>query len=63
MTVARQTFVVQVHEEDGSAVLENVRTRELVEVSDLAMLGSLIEHWLDEGPSGRERSPDRGEEP
>jgi hypothetical protein len=45
MSITRQTFVIQVHDEDGSAVLENVRTQEVVRLHDLAELTPWIERW------------------
>jgi hypothetical protein len=47
MTISRQTFVVQVHE-DGGAVLENVRTRECVWLSQLSEIAVHISSWLGE---------------
>ena len=47
MATSRKTFVVQVHE-DGGAVLENVRTRECVWLSQLAEIAPQITGWLDE---------------
>jgi hypothetical protein len=47
VSITRQTFIVQVREEDGLAVLENVRTRELVRVEDLSQIGAQITRWLD----------------
>jgi hypothetical protein len=41
----RFTFVVQIHP-DGISTLENVRTRELVQLTDLAEVGPQIEQWL-----------------
>jgi hypothetical protein len=43
--VHRFTFVVQVHP-DGISTLENLSTRELVQIEDLAEVGPQIEHWL-----------------
>jgi len=43
--VHRFTFVVQIHP-DGISTLENLSTRELVQVADLAEVGPQIEHWL-----------------
>jgi hypothetical protein len=50
MAISRATFVVQVHE-DGGAVLENVRTRECVWLSQLSELATHISGWLDD-PDG-----------
>ena len=55
MATSRKTFVVQVHE-DGGAVLENVRTRECVWLSQLAEIAPQITGWLDEP----ERHPTSG---
>lgn len=41
----RYTFVVQVHPE-GVATLENLTTRERIQVHDLDRVGSQIEYWL-----------------
>jgi hypothetical protein len=43
--VDRYTFVVQVH--PGSiSTLENLRTRERIQIVDLAAIGPQIEQWL-----------------
>ena len=47
MATSRATFVVQVHE-DGGAVLENVRTRECVWLSQLSEIAPHITGWLDD---------------
>lgn len=47
MAISRETFVVQVHE-DGGAVLENVRTRECVWLSQLSEIAVHITGWLDD---------------
>ena len=55
VSISRQTFIVQVREEDGLAVLENVRTRELVRIEDLSEIGLQITRWLNRpgpGPAG-----------
>jgi hypothetical protein len=41
----RHTFIVQVHPE-GLATLENLATRERVQVHELASVGNQIERWL-----------------
>ena len=41
----RYTFIVQVHPE-GVVTLENLGTRERVQVQELATVGAQIEHWL-----------------
>jgi hypothetical protein len=43
--VTRYTFVVQVHP-DGISTLENLATRERVQVEEVATLGTQIEEWL-----------------
>jgi hypothetical protein len=47
MATSRETFVVQVHG-DGGAVLENVRTRECVWLSQLSEIAPQISGWLDD---------------
>ena len=47
MASSRATFVVQVHE-DGGTVLENVRTRECVWLSQLSEIAPQITGWLDD---------------
>ena len=47
MATLRATFVVQVHE-DGGTVLENVRTRECVWLSQLSDIAAHITGWLDD---------------
>ena len=47
MTISRQTFVVQVHE-DGGAVLENVRTRECLWLSQFSEIAVHISSWLED---------------
>jgi hypothetical protein len=47
VATSRETFVVQVHE-DGGAVLENVRTREFVWLSQLSEIAVQITGWLDD---------------
>jgi hypothetical protein len=47
VATSRETFVVQVHE-DGGAVLENVRTRECVWLSELSEIAVHITGWLDD---------------
>jgi hypothetical protein len=55
MASSRATFVVQVHE-DGGAVLENVRTRECIWLSQLSEIAPHITGWLDDP----ERHPGAG---
>jgi hypothetical protein len=50
----RHTFIVQVHPE-GLATLENLATRERVQVHELASVGAQIERWL--------RAPAAAEQP
>jgi hypothetical protein len=47
--VTRYTFVVQVHPE-GISTLENLSTRERVQVPDLPAVGRQIEEWLESLP-------------
>ncbi len=47
MASFRETFLVQVHE-DGGAVLENVRTRECVWLSQISEIAVQITGWLDD---------------
>jgi hypothetical protein len=47
MATSRATFVVQVHE-DGGTVLENVRTRECVWLSQLSEIAPHITGWLED---------------
>lgn len=42
----RRTFVVHVHEPDGSAVLENVRTGEHARVKKLSEIEPKLAAWL-----------------
>jgi hypothetical protein len=63
VAISRETFVVQVHE-DGGAVLENVRTRECVWLSQLSEVAAHITGWLDDperhprsGPASEPHSP------
>jgi hypothetical protein len=44
--VNRYTFVVQVHP-DGISTLENLSTRERVNVTAMAEVGPQIERWLE----------------
>jgi len=46
-TSARETFVVEVHE-DGGALAENVRTRECVRLGQLSEIAVHISSWLKE---------------
>jgi hypothetical protein len=59
VATSRETFVVQVHE-DGGAVLENVRTRECVWLSQLSEIAVHITGWLD-GPERHSGSGLAGE--
>jgi hypothetical protein len=43
--VFRYTFVVQIHPE-GISTLENLATRERVQVAEVATVGAQIEQWL-----------------
>jgi hypothetical protein len=47
VAISRETFVVQVHK-DGGAVVENVRTRECVWLSQLSEIAVQITGWLDD---------------
>jgi hypothetical protein len=44
--ISRRTFVLHVHERDGTAVLEDVRTGERVRVDGLAGIPAHIVRWL-----------------
>jgi hypothetical protein len=44
--VFRYTFVVQVHP-GGISTLENLATRERVQVAEVAAVGAQIEQWLE----------------
>lgn len=60
MDVAR-TFVVRVTPDSTGTLLENVRTRERVRVSDLSEVPERIARWLD--PDGaREPTREGGED-
>lgn len=61
MPIARETFIVQVHEEEGDAVIENVRTRDQVRVRRLSEIGPQIRRWLKDpdGHDERGASPTR----
>ena len=43
--MTRYTFVVQVHP-DGISTLENLSTRERIQIVDFAAVGPQIEAWL-----------------
>jgi len=45
--VTRYTFLVQVHV-GGISTLENLGTRERIQVTDVATVGAQIEEWLAE---------------
>ncbi len=53
--MTRYTFVVQVHP-DGISTLENLATRERVQIADLAALGPQIEQWLQAPTEGKDAS-------
>jgi hypothetical protein len=42
----RYTFVIHVHS-DGPSTLENLNTNEMIQVAELAAVGSQIERWLE----------------
>ena len=45
--MTRSTFVVQVHP-DGISTIENLTTRERVQITDVAAVGPQISRWLQE---------------
>lgn len=51
--MTRYTFVVQVHP-DGISTLENLATRERVQIADVAAVGQQIEHWLQALTEGKD---------
>jgi hypothetical protein len=53
----RHTFIVQVHP-GGVSVVENLRTRERMRVTELDRIGAQIERWVSEMPG--ERGPADG---
>jgi hypothetical protein len=46
MSISRQTFVVQVHDDEGYVVVEDLRTRETARVTELAEICSQIARWM-----------------
>jgi hypothetical protein len=59
----RYTFIVQVHPE-GVATLENLDTRERVQVHELASVGAQIERWLETSGAAAPAAPkEPAEEP
>jgi hypothetical protein len=50
MSSVRRTFVVTVFPEEGTTVVEDVRTGRRERVEDLAHVGARIHDWLEEQP-------------
>jgi hypothetical protein len=57
MSSTRKTYVVSVHEHDGPATVEEVRTGRKARLSSLREIATQIERWLREPrPAAAERA-------
>jgi hypothetical protein len=59
--VPRRTYVLSVHEAGGDIVLEEVKTRRRMRLSDFSEIGGQIEEWGRSTPGGQEH--EHGEQP
>ena len=57
----KRTYVLSIHEPEGNLILEDVRTRRLVRLTDLSEIAEQIASWREQDPppepAGDESAP------